>query len=112
MSRRITEKVMPLLAINLSDTLFAQIKEHVEKGKYSSFEAFIEISAFNQLALERGATPAEIVERGHRKINQAKPESADDTEKPVERKKSEPEPQSKAAKVGVRLAEPPSPLPE
>jgi len=99
---------MPLLAINLSDTLFGQIKEHVEKGKYSSFEAFIEIAAFNQLALERGATPAEIVERGHRKINQAKLEAADVTEKPVERKKSEPEAQSKAAKVGVarRATEP------
>lgn len=57
---------MPLLAINLSDTLSDQIKVLVEKGLYRSFEAFLEIAAFNQLALERGATPAEIVERGHR----------------------------------------------
>ncbi|MBV8126714.1 MAG: hypothetical protein JO114_03505 [Planctomycetaceae bacterium] len=59
---------MPLLAINLSDTLFEQVKVLVEKGLYKSFESFIEIAAFNQLAMERGATPAEIVERGHRKI--------------------------------------------
>ena len=57
---------MPLLAINLSDTLSDQIKVLVEKGLYRSFEAFLEIAAFNQLALERGATLAEIVERGHR----------------------------------------------
>jgi hypothetical protein len=59
---------MPLLAINLSDTLFDQIKVLVEKGLYKSFESFVEIAAFNQLAMERGATPTEIVERGHRKV--------------------------------------------
>ena len=59
---------MPLLAINLSDTLSDQIKVLVEKGLYKSFESFLEIAAFNQLAMERGATPAEIVERGHRKM--------------------------------------------
>src|SRR6476661_4482222 len=62
------EKTMPLVAINLSDTLMDQIKPLVEKGQYKSFEAFLEIAAFNQLALERGANPSEIVERGHRKI--------------------------------------------
>lgn len=59
---------MPLLAMNLSDTLYDQIKVLVEKGLYKSFESFLEIAAFNQLAMERGATPAEIVERGHRKV--------------------------------------------
>jgi hypothetical protein len=57
---------MPLLAINLSDTLADQIKPLVEKGLYKSFEAFLEIAAFNQLALERGATPSEIISKGHR----------------------------------------------
>jgi hypothetical protein len=61
---------MPLIAINLSDTLADQIKPLVEKGLYKTFEAFLEIAAFNQLALERGARPAEIVERGHRRIKQ------------------------------------------
>jgi hypothetical protein len=59
---------MPLLAMNLSDTLYDQVKVLVEKGLYKSFESFLEIAAFNQLAMERGATPAEIVERGHRKV--------------------------------------------
>lgn len=59
---------MPLLAINLSDRLFLDIKDHVEKGKYQSPESFLEIAAFNQLALERGASPAELIEKGHRKI--------------------------------------------
>jgi len=59
---------MPLLAINISDKLFLDIKEYVEKGKYQSPESFLEIAAFNQLALERGATPAELIEKGHRKI--------------------------------------------
>ena len=63
---------MPLLAINLSDTLFDQIKPLVEKGLYKSFEAYLEIAAFNQLAMERGVTPAEIVERGHRQIKERK----------------------------------------
>src|SRR3954462_14850084 len=61
---------MPLLAVNLSDKLFFQVKELVERGLYQSFESFVEIAAFNQLAMERGASPAEIVEKGHRKIRQ------------------------------------------
>jgi hypothetical protein len=59
---------MPLLAMNLSDKLFLQIKELVEKGAYQNPESFLEIAAFNQLALERGATPDEVIARGHRKI--------------------------------------------
>jgi hypothetical protein len=58
---------MPLIAVNLSDKLFYQITELVERGLYLSPEAFLEIAAFNQLALERGATPTEIIEKGHRK---------------------------------------------
>jgi hypothetical protein len=62
---------MPLIAMNLSDKLFSQIKDLVERGLYISPDAFLEIAAFNQLALERGATPAEIIERGHRKRRDA-----------------------------------------
>jgi hypothetical protein len=67
---------MPLLAINLSDKLYGEIKPLVEQGLYQSFEAFLEISAFNQLAMERGASPAEIVEKGHRRVRDA--DGADD----------------------------------
>jgi hypothetical protein len=58
---------MPLIAVNLSDKLLQEIRELVERERYASLESFIEIGAFNQLALERGATPAEIIERGHRR---------------------------------------------
>jgi hypothetical protein len=58
---------MPLLAINLSDKLFQAVKELVEGNKYQTFESFLEIAAFNQLALERGATPSEVIARGHRR---------------------------------------------
>jgi hypothetical protein len=59
---------MPLLAINLSDKLFLQIKERVERGNYQSFETFLEIAAYNQLALERGASPADVIAQGHRRV--------------------------------------------
>jgi hypothetical protein len=59
---------MPLVAVNLSDTLFEPIKQLVERGRYASFESFLEVASYNQLALERGASPQEIVERGHREV--------------------------------------------
>jgi hypothetical protein len=61
---------MPLLAINLSDKLFLQIKELVERGSYQSFEGFLEVAAYNQLALERGASPAEVISQGHRQVRE------------------------------------------
>src|SRR5262245_32573960 len=59
---------MPLLAINVSDKLFFQVKELVEGGTYQSFETFLEVAAYNQLALERGASPAAVIAQGHRHI--------------------------------------------
>ena len=59
---------MPLIAVNLSDKLLQEIRALVDSGRYTTLESFIEIGAFNQLALERGASPAEIVERGHRRL--------------------------------------------
>lgn len=58
---------MPLLAVNLSDKILTAIKALVEEGKYQSLEGFVEIGAFNQLTLERGASPTEVIARGHRK---------------------------------------------
>jgi hypothetical protein len=72
---------MPLLAINLSDTLSDQIKVLVEKGLYRSFESFLEIAAFNQLAMERGASPSEIVERRHRSSKEPEPTNGSSREK-------------------------------
>jgi hypothetical protein len=57
---------MPLLAINLSDKLFREIRALVEGGKYDDFDGFLEVAAYNQLALQRGAAPSDIVARGHR----------------------------------------------
>jgi hypothetical protein len=57
---------MPLVAVNLSDRLLQEIRALIDMGRYATLEGFIEIGAFNQLALERGATPAEVIERGHR----------------------------------------------
>ena len=59
---------MPLVAVNLSDKLLQEIRSLVNTGRYATLESFIEIGAFNQLALERGATPAAVIERGHRRV--------------------------------------------
>ncbi|MBX9681874.1 MAG: hypothetical protein K2X38_24215 [Gemmataceae bacterium] len=58
---------MPMIAINLSDKLFHDIRGLIDTGRYASLESFLEIGAFNQLALERGSSPAELIERGHRR---------------------------------------------
>ena len=57
---------MPVIASNLSSGLFEKIRGLVDKGLYMSPEQFLEIAAFNQVALEEGYTPEEIIERGHR----------------------------------------------
>ena len=44
---------MPLLAINLSQAVLSGIKELIDSGKYTSFESFIEVACFNQIAFER-----------------------------------------------------------
>ena len=57
---------MPLLAINLSAKTFAVVRELVEEGRYSDLDNFIEVASLNQIALERGASPSELIARGHR----------------------------------------------
>jgi hypothetical protein len=61
---------MPLLAINLSDALFLQMKALVERGNYQNFENFLEVAAYNQMALERGAGPPEVISQGHRQVRE------------------------------------------
>ncbi len=96
---------MPLLAMNLSDKLFLQIKELVEKGAYQNPESFLEIAAFNQLALERGVTPDEVIARGHRKI--VDEDTAKDRNGKETRKKKPVKPKTQpAASVPIQ----PSPL--
>jgi hypothetical protein len=62
---------MPVIAVNLSDKLIQDIKGLVEKGLYDSLESFVEIGCINQLALERGSTPAAIIEKGHRSATES-----------------------------------------
>ncbi len=61
--------IMPIATVNLSATVFEDIKALVERGLYKGLEQFLEIAAFNQLALERGVSAAEIVQNGHRSSN-------------------------------------------
>jgi len=58
--------LMPIATVNLSAVVFEEIKALVEKGLYKGLEQFLEIAAFNQLALERGVSAAEIIQSGHR----------------------------------------------
>jgi hypothetical protein len=52
---------MPVIAVNLSQKTYADIMLLVSAGAYSGPEQFLEIAAFNQLALERGLTPEELL---------------------------------------------------
>ncbi len=63
---------MPVIAANIAGKTFVEIQGLVEKGLYVSPEQFLEIAAFNQLALERGTKPDRIVAEGHRKHGRSK----------------------------------------
>src|SRR5689334_13715258 len=52
---------MPVIAVNLSQKTYSDIMSLVGQGAYSGPEQFLEIAAFNQLALERGLTPEELL---------------------------------------------------
>lgn len=59
---------MPIVTVNVSPAVFAEIRAYVEQGTYASPEQFLEIAAFNQAALERGSKPDDILARGHRTL--------------------------------------------
>lgn len=56
---------MPVIAVNLAPAVFTEISSLVEKGFYASPAQFLEIAAFNQVALERGTKPTDTTEEGH-----------------------------------------------
>jgi hypothetical protein len=60
------ENIMPVIAVNLSQKTYADIMTLVMHGGYSGPEQFLEIAAFNQLALERGLTPEELLKKIHK----------------------------------------------
>jgi hypothetical protein len=58
---------MPVIAVNLSARVFARVSGLVERGLYASAEQFLDVAACNQLALESGVTPEELIGKDHRK---------------------------------------------
>src|SRR3989442_7380298 len=48
---------MPVVAVNLPQRLFSQINRLISRGEYETPAQFMEMAAFNQLALEAGASP-------------------------------------------------------
>src|SRR6267143_5579783 len=62
----VMEVQMPLLTVNIAAKTFDEITRLVGKGLYSGMDQFIEVAALNQLALERGVSPEELMQKGHR----------------------------------------------
>jgi len=60
MFRKCDTTFVPVIAVKLSDRVFAQITRLVSGGTYETPAQFLEIAAFNQLALEEGAAPASL----------------------------------------------------
>jgi hypothetical protein len=58
---------MAIVAVNLTPKTYAEIMNLVAAGTYASLEQFVEIALFNQLSLEKGATPDEVVNQQRRK---------------------------------------------
>ena len=58
---------MPVIAVNLSATVFGKVSRLVRARTVRQHEQFLEVAACNQLALERGVTPAELIEKDHRR---------------------------------------------
>lgn len=63
---------MAAITVNISLTLYERVRDLVNGGMYASPEQFLEIAAFNQLALEEGSTPEELRKRNHRKPPEAR----------------------------------------
>jgi hypothetical protein len=57
---------MPVIVVNLPPAVFGEIRGFVDKGLHASPEQFLEIAASNLVALERGATPEQVLTGGHR----------------------------------------------
>jgi hypothetical protein len=54
---------MPIIAVNVPPGTFSEVMALVAAQRYASPEQFLEIAAFNQLALERGTRVGELVTR-------------------------------------------------
>src|SRR5437764_509919 len=52
---------MPVIAVNLTEKVFSEIARLVAVGTYETPAQFLQTAAFNQLALESGATPDSLM---------------------------------------------------
>jgi hypothetical protein len=86
---------MPVIAVNISQKTYTDIMSLVADGAYSGPEQFLEIAAFNQLALERGLTPEELRKAIHR------PASGSTTEAPSNSGNSKDQPSRSRKRVAV-----------
>src|SRR5947208_3682154 len=87
---------MPVITVNLTSGIYERIKALVEKGLYATPEQLLEIAAFNQVALEDGLRPEELLARGHREVGR--------TQSPTSRKRAKGEQRRPAGRAADRLA--------
>src|SRR5208337_1973303 len=52
---------MAVIAVHLSPKTFGEIMKLVSAGSYTGLEQFVEIAIFNQIAMEKGSSPAELM---------------------------------------------------
>ena len=71
---------MPVIAVKLSASTFAEVMAFVERGDYSSPEQFLEIATYNQIALERGTKPEDVRVQGNGRGHPARDEVETESE--------------------------------
>jgi len=92
---------MPVIAVNVAPQVLAEIRALVEAGNYASPEQFLEIAAFNQIALEKGAAPSELATASHRAAqapDSTAPASVQEGAGPAQK----PDAAARAPRVGTR----------
>jgi hypothetical protein len=53
---------MPLMTVNISQKIYSIIQDLVTQDRYATPEQFLEVAAFNQIALERGSRPVDLID--------------------------------------------------
>jgi hypothetical protein len=70
---------MPIIAVNVPPGTFNEVMALVSAQRYASPEQFLEIAAYNQLALERGARVGDLVTRVTPPVLQGKSKKSETT---------------------------------
>jgi hypothetical protein len=52
---------MAVIAVHVSPKTFGEIMKLVSAGSYTGLEQFVEIAIFNQIAIEKGSSPSELM---------------------------------------------------